>query len=68
MEFIGLLIYTTFIAIMWFLVGLRLGKSINIKDDPSEPRPIIAPAPQSTKQSRTPDEQELHEYMEDNPR
>ena len=54
-----------------------LGKSkhshggCNVKPKTNTKRPDIVPGPQSSKrnkQGRTKDEQELHEWMEDNPR
>lgn len=75
-DTVSFIIFNIIIAIIWYYTGFNVefkrGKrSIGVKDNPTQPKPIIEPAPQSTKrnkQGRTPDEQELHEYMEDNPR
>jgi len=66
--FVSLLLGLGFLGLLRFIVKPR--KS-NVKETSTKPKPIIEPAPQSpkrNKQGRTPDEQELHEYMEDNPR
>jgi hypothetical protein len=53
-------------------VGSRRGGYI-VKDNPASKKPKIGAAPQPlkpkrNKQGRTKEEQELHEWMEDNPR
>jgi hypothetical protein len=66
-----------FIIIFIFLIIGCLGRTSRssgggyvVKNNPASKKPKIGAAPQPlrNKQGRTKDEQELHEWMEDNPR
>jgi hypothetical protein len=65
----------TILLIMLALIAFGLvvenRSKCKVKDKTSTKKPDIQPAPQSPKKNkfgRTPDEQALHEWMEDNPR
>jgi len=71
---------TTILLIMLILIAIGLGTTtgsrsggIIVKDNPASKKPKIGAAPQPlkpkrNKQGRTKEEQELHEWLEDNPR
>jgi hypothetical protein len=64
------------LLVLFVLIVICVGRTksrsggVIVKDMPKTPKPKIYPAPQPmrNKQGRTKDEQELHEWMEDNPR
>ena len=72
MTLISLVIYTAVLSFMWYKIGKKVGKQTNfqppviksVKKQGGTPPPLVT----NKYRYRTPDEQELHDWLENNPR
>jgi hypothetical protein len=66
----GILLILLILVFIGFSKGCGRRGGYVVKDNPASKKPKVGAAPQPlrNKQGRTKDEQELHEWLEDNPR